>query len=59
MAFVYAWADGAFMGRSTPTTAFDGTILIFCLCNVDTLNMCMKEFGLQNIIFDNMTAVKT
>ena len=32
------------MGRSTPTTAFDGTIyLILCRYNVDTLNN-MKEF---------------
>ena len=28
--------DSAFMGQSTPTTAF-------CLYNVDTLNICMKE----------------
>ena len=40
------------MGRSTPTTAFDGTI---CLYNVVTLNICMKEFGLE-IFFDKMTA---
>ena len=32
--------------------------LIFCLCNVDTLNICMKEFGLEKIIFDKMTAVR-
>ena len=30
-----------------------------CLYNVDTLNICMKEFGLEKIIFDKMTAVKT
>ena len=30
------------MGRSTPTTAFDGAIL--CGYNVDILNICMKEF---------------
>ena len=29
------------MGRSTPTTAFDGAL---CGYNVDTLNICMKEF---------------
>ena len=40
----------AFMGRSTPTTA---------LYNVDTLSICMKEFGPEKIIFDNMTAVRT
>ena len=32
------------MGRSTPTTAFDGANLILCLYNVDTLDICMKEF---------------
>ena len=29
------------------------------LYNVDTLNICMKEFGLEKIIFDKMTAVRT
>ena len=33
--------------------------LILCLYNVDTLNICMKEFGLEKIIFDKMTAVRT
>ena len=33
--------------------------LILCLYNVDTLNICMKEFGSEKIIFDKMTAVKT
>ena len=32
------------MGRSTPTTAFDWANLILCGYNVDTLNICMKEF---------------
>ena len=27
--------------------------------NVDTLNICMKEFGLEKIIFDKMAAVRT
>ena len=27
--------------------------------NVDTLNICMKEFGLEKIIFDKVTAVRT
>ena len=27
--------------------------------NVDTLNICMKEFGSEKIIFDKMTAVRT
>ena len=47
------------MGQSTPTTAFDGTILILFLYNVDTLNICMKEFSSEKIIFDKMTAVRT
>ena len=49
----------AFMGRSTPTTVFDGTILYFAYTNVDTLNICMKEFGSEKIIYDKMTAVRT
>ena len=35
--------DSAFIGPSTPTTAF-GSNLILCGYNVDTLNICMKEF---------------
>ena len=33
--------------------------LILCLYNVDTLNICMKEFGSEKIFFDKMTAVRT
>ena len=33
--------------------------LILCLYSVDTLNICMKEFGSEKIIFDKMTAVRT
>ena len=33
--------------------------LILCLYNVDTLNICMKEFGSEKIIFDKMTALRT
>ena len=33
--------------------------LILCLYNVDTFNICMKEFGLEKIFFDKMTAVRT
>ena len=29
------------------------------LYNVDTLNICMKEFGSEKTIFDKMTAVRT
>ena len=48
----------AFMGRSTPTTAFNGaidTLPIQC----KHMNICMKEFGSEKIIFDKMTAVRT
>ena len=34
-------------------------LLILCLYNVDTLNICMKEFGSEKIIFDKMTAKRT
>ena len=47
-----------YTGQSTPTTAFDGTILILFLYKVDTLNICMKEFSSEKIIFDEMTAVR-
>ena len=33
--------------------------LILCLYNVNTLNICMKEFCSEKIIFDEMTAVRT
>ena len=33
--------------------------LILCLYNVDTLNICMKEFGSEKIFFDKMAAVRT
>ena len=33
--------------------------LILRLYNVNTLNICMKEFGSEKIIFDKMTAVRT
>ena len=45
------------MGRSTPTTAFDGAIDTLPIY-VDTLNICMKEFDSEMIIFDKITAVR-
>ena len=33
--------------------------LILCPFNIDTFNICMKEFGSEKIIFDKMTAVRT
>ena len=41
----------AFLGRSTPTTAIWWSNLILCQYNVDTLKKCVKEFGLERIIF--------
>ena len=32
---------------------------VLFLCNADTLNICITEFGSEKIIFDNMTAVRT
>ena len=43
-----------YTGRSTPTTAFD-----LFLYNVDTLKICMKEFGSEKVILDKMTVVRT
>ena len=39
--------------------SFGWNNLILCLYNVDTLNICMKEFGSEKMIFDKMTAVRT
>ena len=33
--------------------------LILFLYNVDTWNICMKEFASEKIIFDKMTVVRT
>ena len=41
------------MGRST------STYLTLCMHNVDTLNICMKEFGSQKVIIDKMTVIRT
>ena len=37
----------------------DHTHLLFCLYDIDTLNICMKEYGSQKIIFDKMTTMRT
>ena len=39
--------------------SFKWNNLVLCLYNVDTLNICMKEFGLEKMIYDKMTAVRT
>ena len=49
--------DSAFMGRSTPTTAFDSAIWYFAFTFVDTLNRCMKVFG-SRLFFDKKTAMR-
>ena len=33
--------------------------MILCIHSVDILNICMKEFGSQKIIIDEMTAMRT
>ena len=49
--------SGHFYGQSFIKTVRGP--LILCLYNVDTFNICMKEFGLEKILFDKMTAVRT
>ena len=38
--------------------SFQWSSLILCQFNIDTLNISMKEFGSEKIIFDKMTAVR-
>ena len=49
---VHTWADQLL--PQPLMEQFDTT-----LYNVDTLNICMKEFGSDKIFFDKMTAVRT
>ena len=39
-------------GRINSYHSFGWSNLICCLYNIDTLNIRMKEFGLEKIIFD-------
>ena len=32
---------------------------MLCGYNIDILNICMKEFGVEKIIFEKMTSVRT
>ena len=57
MAFVYAWIVPLWADQLLPQLLMEH--LILCHYNVDLLNICMKEFGLEKIIFDKMTAVRT
>ena len=45
MAFVYAWIVPLRADLLLPQ------LLILCWYNIDTLNICMKEFGLEKIFF--------
>ena len=38
-----------------PSWADQLLLQLLCLYNVDTLNICVKEFGSEKIIFDKMT----
>ena len=48
----HTWAD-----QLLPQLLMENLILF--LYNVDTLNICMKVFGLEKIFFDKMTAMRT
>ena len=52
-----AMPDIAYTGRSTPITAFDGLILCFHITG--TLEIRMKEFDAEKVIFDKMAALCT
>ena len=43
--------SGAFMGRTTPTKAFDQLIQHIIYTNVNISNICMNEFGANKIFF--------
>ena len=49
------------MGRSTHTTVFWWNFLILhvCLHDTDLLDICMKKFYCEKVIFDKMTAMRT
>ena len=60
MAFCIGFYAYAIMGHTQADQLLPQLLnnLILCLYNVNTLNICMKEFGLEKIIFDKMTAVR-
>ena len=58
MAFNIGFYAYAIIGH-TWADQFLPQLLILFLYNVDTSNICMKEFGSEKIIFDKMTAVRT
>ena len=57
MAFVYAWIVPLWADQLLPQLLMEQFDV--CHYNVDILNICMKEFDLEIIIFDKMTAVRT
>ena len=62
MAFNIGLYDFAIIGQTRADQLLPQLLmenLIGFLYNVDTLNICMKEFSSEKIIFDKMTAVRT
>ena len=60
MAFVYAWIVPLWADQLLPQLLMEQfDALMLCHYNVDILNICMKEFDLEMIIFDKMTAART
>ena len=55
--YTYAIIGHTWVDQLLPQLLMDN--LILCLYNVDTLNICIKEFGSEKNIFDKMTAVRT
>ena len=56
-AFVYALMVPSWADQLLPQILMEQFDTL--LYNVDTLNICMREFGVEKIIFDKMTAVRT
>ena len=59
MAFNIGFYAYAIIGHTRADQLLPQNNLILCLYNVDTLNICMKEFGSEKMIFDKLTAVRT
>ena len=57
MAFVYAWIVPAWADQLLPQLLMEN--LILCHYNVNILNICMKEFDSEKIIYNKKTAVRT
>ena len=59
MAFNIVLCAYAIIGHIRANQLLPQLLMELFLYNVDTLNICMKEFSSEKIIFDKMTAVKT